>query len=253
MRLRLTVLDPASALPAKEIRVDAPSGTTFARIRPELSAMTGHSCFSVDGRALEDSDILGEKALLRGAILAAGDLLTPGPADASAGLVELRVVGGPGAGRSIRLGRGDHVLGRAVSNGVCLDDLGISRAHSVIGVRPDSVWVRDLEPTNASTLDDLPLTPGGAALEPTSRLRLGSTTVALAPSLPATGHVTASAGLVHIHRRPRFLEPEPSVVVSFPDRPSRPDTSRMPLLASVVPVVLAVGLAIALTSPAMLL
>jgi S-DNA-T family DNA segregation ATPase FtsK/SpoIIIE len=254
VRLRLTLLDRTlTAAPGREVVVEAPEGTTFGAVRAELAALARSTEFSVDAHLVHDSAVLGEEPLLRGATLAVG---TSPPAAGSvvAGLVGLRIVGGPGAGSSIRLGRGDHVIGRGSSAAIRLDDPGVSRAHAVVSVRPDSVWFRDLVPTNPSTLDDIPVPVDGATLVAAARLRIGSTTLQLeATRSPGAGHHTVSGGLVHVHRQPRFVESHPKVVVPFPDQPQRPDSSRMPLLASLAPLLLSAGLALALRSPAMLL
>ena len=92
----------------------------------------------------------------------------------SVALVELHIVGGPGSGRIVHLRRGEHVLGRAVSSDLRLDDLGISRAHAVIRVDDEGIRWRDLDPTNPSRVDGTPVAAEGSPLTIGSRISIAS-------------------------------------------------------------------------------
>jgi predicted component of type VI protein secretion system len=52
------------------------------------------------------------------------------------------------AGSQVRLGHGQHVVGRSIECDVCLDDPRSSRRHAVIAIGSDRVAVRDLGSTN---------------------------------------------------------------------------------------------------------
>ncbi|MGW5239928.1 FtsK/SpoIIIE domain-containing protein [Monashia sp. NPDC004114] len=254
MQLRLTVLDPADPANASlEIAVEAPIDTPFGRIRPQLESFTHASTFWADGRPLKDTALLGREPLVRGVTIRAGGAPDSSAPAASTGVVELSVVGGHGAGRTFQLRRGDHVVGRATSASVCLDDPGVSRAHAVISVGPDAVAIRDLEPTNRSSLDDDLVPEAGAILKSSSRLRVGSTTLSLATEPRDAGHHRVADGRIQVHRPPRFTQQPAPVEIRFPREPPRPDASRAPMLAALAPLVLSAGLALALSSPAMLL
>ena len=256
MRLSMTVVDPSRvSAPRHDVVIEAPSGTPFGMVRAELADVSGSPGpgFAAGGRVVSDDSIVGEPPLLRGALLTvverdAGPVPVPQP-----GAVELRVVGGVGAGHVTTLGRGEHLIGRAASASVRLEDPGISRAHAVLHVRADGVRVRDLEPTNASLVDGAPLPVGGALLREGQRLRMGSTTLVLGRADVRRGRHEVRDGAVHVHRQPRFEDPEPRATITFPERPRRPEHGRMPLLTSVAPLVLSAVLAVALSSPALLL
>ena len=65
--------------------------------------------------------------------------------------------------------------------------------------------------------------------------------------------ITLDDGILRLHRRPRFVSAEGPAAVHFPAQPKRSERTRMPLLASLTPLVLSGALALALHSPVMLL
>src|SRR6478736_401182 len=252
----MTVIDTQrAAVGPRHVLVEAESGTLFGDVRSQLADIAGvPGCgFRVERRLLADTDVLGAPPLLRGVLLTVARPDDPPASAPDRGAVQLRVVGGVGAGHVIPLGRGEHVVGRAASADVRLDDPGISRSHAVVVVTAEGVTVRDLEPTNRSRLDGLQLPEEGARLEPGRRLAVGSTTIALGQPDVRGGHHEVIDGEVHIHRQPRFRDGGTPPQVTFPDAPRRPDHHRMPLLGSLAPLVVSAGLAVALASPALLL
>ncbi|GAA2742756.1 FtsK/SpoIIIE domain-containing protein [Terrabacter aerolatus] len=256
MHLTMTVIDPRRAAVApRQVFVEAGSGTRFEDVRPQLAELVGApGCgFRAEGRTVEDADVLGAPPLMRGALLTVARADEPPPSRAGRGAVELRVVGGFGAGRVSRLGRGRHVVGRAASADVRLDDPGVSRSHVLLDVTTEGVSARDLEPTNRSRLDGTPLPDGGTRLAPGQHLTLGSTTLVLGPPDVRVGYHEVVDGEIQIHRQPRFRDASTPAALTFPEPPTRPDHHRMPLLASLAPVVVSAGLALALSSPALLL
>ncbi|TQM63852.1 FtsK/SpoIIIE domain-containing protein [Humibacillus xanthopallidus] len=264
MRLRLSLIDsrPDAVIGLTEVLVDAPPDATFGEIRARLTTLV--NCdedlraaddveFEVGRRRLDDDAVLGRPPLVRGALVVAAPPHRLGMPSAAVGLADLRVVGGPGAGRTLSLGRGEHVLGRSTSCSVRLEDEGVSRAHCLLSVGDGEIMVRDLEPANPSLLDDGPLPVDGAILRPDSVLRVGSTTLVLRQRLtPSVAHAVRE-GRVLVHVRPRFARQAPRVEITTPEAPRRPEGSRLPLLASLAPLVLSGALALAMRSPVMLL
>ncbi|GAB2747704.1 FtsK/SpoIIIE domain-containing protein [Terrabacter koreensis] len=261
MRLTVTVIDPEHlGTRPRHVTIEAAVGTPFAEVRTPLAAAVGweagsggRATFSVGGVAVRDEHRVGELPLVRGALLTVTSHEPERPRGRDGRAVELRVVSGNGAGRLIRLGRGGHLVGRAASADVRLDDPGVSRAHAVVDVSAEGVRVRDLGTTNPSRVDGVPLPTEGATLGEGQHLRLGSTTVVLGAVDVRPGHHEIVDGRVRIHRRPRFVDPRPPATVTFPTAPTRPEQGRMPLLASSAPLVLSAVLAVALSSPALLL
>ena len=263
MRLRLTLIDrrsPAARTPM-EILVEAPLDATFGLLRSQLLGLLpgdggdgdlDEVHFEIGGRPLADGHLLGTPPLTRGAAVVARSHPSRMPS-ASVGLVDLSVVGGPGAGRTLSLGRGEHVVGRSASCSVRLDDPQVSRAHCLLTVGDGEVTVRDLQPANPSRLGDERLPPAGIALSPGANLRIGSTTVVLRQRAMQSVPHRIREGRVLVHVRPRFSSRVAPVEIHFPEEPTRPDSHRLPLLASLAPLVLSGALALALNSPVMLL
>jgi DNA segregation ATPase FtsK/SpoIIIE, S-DNA-T family len=71
---------------------------------------------------LADDLTLADERLSHGAVIGIGGPVDDARARVPAGALELRVVGGPDAGRTIALDRGNHVVGRASDVLVRLDD-----------------------------------------------------------------------------------------------------------------------------------
>lgn len=258
MQLRFTVVDrDRPSRGSVDVVVEAPSGTTLGDLRAPLAAASGAptTVVEVAGVRLADSAVVGQPPLLHGSVLLASEqgAATVGASRPSGAAVRLAVVGGIDAGRTVAVGRGDHVIGRAASSGVRLDDRGISRAHAVLSVRSEGITVRDLAPTNGSTVNGRPLAAEGSALAPGDRLRIGSTLLALAEPPARAGHHTVEAGRVRFHRSPRLVPRRPARTVTFPEAPRRPEHARAPLVAAGVPLVASVVLAWALSSPTLLL
>ncbi|HEX5970231.1 MAG TPA: FtsK/SpoIIIE domain-containing protein, partial [Intrasporangium sp.] len=266
MRIRMGLVGP----PAPEVRDvlidtgavagDAENAVTFGQVRPHLAALLPNPCdqFSVDGHVVSDDDVIGEGRLLRGALLRAvpSDLSAQPPRRmplGSGAFVELHIVGGPGAGRIVHLRRGEHVLGRAASSDIRLDDLGISRAHAVVTADDAGLRLRDLDPTNPTLVDGRPVPTAGTQLTPGSRIHLASTALVLRRPKTTPAAAECSGGTVRINRRPRFLLPRETETIRFPAPPSRPEGAPAPVVAAVAPLVISVGLAAVLRSPVMLL
>lgn len=269
MLLRMTVVDPSEPRAGQDVLIEAPGpgadgmetpAATFAQIRPQLAALLAGQPehFAVDGVVVKDADVLGEGRLLRGAILTAQrPLPSAGALDrmplGSGALLALHVVGGPGAGRVIPVRRGDHVVGRAVSASVRLDDLGVSRAHATMCVDDTGIQLRDLDPTNVTTIEGSQLPSDGAKVAAGDRIRMGSTTLMLRRLETTPAAAEHRGGVVHINRPPRFTSDDRPTSIVFPAAPRRPEGARAPILAAFVPLVLSIALALVLTSPAVLL
>lgn len=131
--------------------------------------------------------VLGEPPLVDGAVLA---LHTPVP-DVLPGLEEglgapqLHVVAGPDAGGVHLLHPGAVRIGRSADADVPLDDPDVSRLHCAVTVTEDGrVSVADLNSTNGTALDGVPVTGTPVRLAPGALLRVGESTLRLAG--PAT-------------------------------------------------------------------
>ncbi|MEV6956690.1 FHA domain-containing protein [Streptomyces sp. NPDC051183] len=195
MQIRLTVLgsrsghQTATAPASCDVLVTAPAGTALAAVASGLAATvggpdTGGTVILYAGAERLDPQrrVLGEPPLVDGAVLA---LHAPVPdvlpdEDGSAG-PQLHVVAGPDAGGVHLLHPGAIRVGRSADADVPLDDPDVSRLHCAVTVLPDGrVSVADLDSTNGTTLDGVPVGAGPVPLAPGALLRVGESTLRLA-------------------------------------------------------------------------
>jgi S-DNA-T family DNA segregation ATPase FtsK/SpoIIIE len=238
VELGLGVLAPATGAHA-DVVVRAPAGTTFAEVSDQLlstvlrDGLTG--TLSVGGVALTAGALLGRPPLVEGALL---EVDAPLPAGALPGLAELRVVGGPDAGRVHRLAPGSVVVGRA--GVVRLDDPELSREHCRISLTHDGATVEDLGSSNGSWLDGRRLAESDV-LAYGGLLRIGDSTLQLHRASETAAPVAPLGdGRLAFNRPPRLRPPRTVVQVVVPAPPEERDRNPLPLLAILAPLVLGI-------------
>ncbi|MET9610286.1 FHA domain-containing protein [Streptomyces sp. NPDC006512] len=197
MQIRLTVLgsrsghQSATAPASGDVLVTAPAGTPLAAVASGLAATAGGPdtggtvvLYAGSQRLDPQRAVLGEPPLVDGAVLA---LHTPLPdsdalPDDGPDAPQLHVVAGPDAGGVHLLHPGSVRIGRSADADVPLDDPDVSRLHCTVTVRADGrVAVADLGSTNGTTLDGTPVGARPVALTPGALLRIGESTLRLAP------------------------------------------------------------------------
>src|SRR4051812_9373212 len=87
--------------------------------------------------------------------------------------MELFVLEGPDTGRSFPL-TAESVIGRDPTATVHLTDEEVSRRHALVSIGEGQASVEDLGSSNGTYVDEV-LVEGEAALQPGSKLRIGST------------------------------------------------------------------------------
>ncbi|MEW2548335.1 FtsK/SpoIIIE domain-containing protein [Streptomyces sp. NPDC047002] len=210
MQIRLTVLAPGRACDARagrdgsdgcDLQVTAPAGTALAAVASGLAtAVLGPdapaSPVFYAGRARLDAQraLLGAPPLVDGAVLTLG---APGDDEAPVqeAAAQLRVVGGPDAGGVHLLHGGRVVIGRSADADVPLDDPDVSRLHCAVTVAPGgTVTVADLGSTNGTSLDGAAVGPAQVPMAGGAWLRLGESTLTLAPGTREPAVATAPDG-----------------------------------------------------------
>ena len=244
MRLRLTLRTEHGG--ERDVEVDASSGTTLSEIAPELRALVGagHSAtISTDGRPLPGSLWLGGPGLRTGSVLTLGPVgarRTPGLS-----ALQLRIVGGPDAGRVIPLARGSHRVGRGRVADIRLLDPDVSREHLEITTGLSGVGIRDLGSTNGTWLDGDEIAAEVQLTRFGQLLRAGNTSLSVvASSEPPAATRPGDGGWVLVNRPPRILDPASGTSVEFPTQPAVSSYARAQWLSALLPTVLGVGLAL---------
>lgn len=87
-------------------------------------------------------------------------------------MAKLVVKGPNGRDEVLSLKEGVHRFGRSSANDFVVFDTTVSRFHCEIEVRPDGMWVRDLDSANGTFVDDVPVTER-TPLHKGQTLRLG--------------------------------------------------------------------------------
>ncbi|MBT2481018.1 FHA domain-containing protein [Streptomyces sp. ISL-94] len=195
MQIRLTVLgsrsghQTATAPVSCDVLVTAPAGTALAAVASGLAATvggpdTGGTVVLYAGAERLDLQrrVLGEPPLVDGAVLAL-NAPVPDVLPESLGAPQLHVVCGPDAGGVHLLHSGQIRVGRSADADVPLDDPDVSRLHCAVTVLGDGrVTVADLDSTNGTTLDGAAVGPQPVALPSGALLRVGESTLRLAPA-----------------------------------------------------------------------
>ncbi len=289
MRLELTVVPPPRPgeggdheghARGVDVVVEAPAGTPLREVLSDLLGLVGPTgeagqtesvVATAGGRRLRGDAPLGSPPLVRGAVVRLG----PGraheePSDAPSAVSsdgpQLGVVAGPGAGRAAAVPLGRAVLGRSPTSLLPLSDRSASRHHVEVDTTPSGTRVRDAGSANGTLLDGRPLPRTWTPLPPGARLRLGASEVLLAVPPPGPARRRTPDGRGHLLLAAPSPSPSPSpqaagttadgvaetAVVELPARPrvQRPSPTSWP--AVLVPVVVAVPLAL-LWSPLALL
>lgn len=171
-------------------------------------------------------------------------------------VAELTVVGGPQVGLRRGLGQGSHVIGRGEGHcDVWLDDPSLSRRHVNLEVSHGRVLVSDAGSRNGTTVEGEPLAEGEVrSLASHEVLGIGMTRLTVAAAAPRPGGSASRAdGTLRFNRPPRVTPPATSFEVTLEAPPSRAQKPRLPLAASLLPLLFGVVFAVIVKQAAMLL
>lgn len=249
MQIRLTVVDPLGPPPASprgraascDVLVTAPAGTALAAVASALASTVpadggtsrageaergGGPVVVYAGAERLDSArcTLGEPPLIDGAVLSLGAPAEPeAHPEVDDAPTQLHVVAGPDAGGVHLLHGGQIHVGRSADADVPLDDPDVSRLHCAVTVAADGrVSVADLGSTNGTTLDGAVVGPRPVRFAPGALLRIGESTLRLAPAGgPGARVPTVPDGEGHIRLSGAHTRVEPTRGVSGPTGETR--------------------------------
>jgi S-DNA-T family DNA segregation ATPase FtsK/SpoIIIE len=248
-----TIVGPDAAA---DVEVLARDDEHLAAVLPHLGSVLGTPGAGafIGSTRLPDTVRLSDLRLRHGAVLGIDRPARSGATPAAAAALELHVVGGPDAGRTVALASGDHLVGRDTGSVVPLGDPDVSRRHVALHVGGGSVEVADLGSSNGTRLDGRHLAANRPlAWRPGDRLRIGATTLEVAG--PGDAPAASSGGVggrTVLRPSVRIATGRTPVEVSFPPRPAPPPARRLAWVAVALPAVGGVALAIALRAPTFL-
>ncbi|WP_322760568.1 FtsK/SpoIIIE domain-containing protein [Frankia sp. Cr2] len=266
MRLTLTAADPAHDVSLDvvldadpDMPVSAVADALANHVRPgRFTPLVGgrshdrppgrHRLF-VDGRPITEALSLAESPIREGTLISidspAGWLPREPP-----GLIEVRVIGGPGAGVVHRLGPGEFAVGCGATCAVRLDDPSLAAEMMTITVMADGSCrltpaATDLGRQPAGVLVDREPLQAPIDLPAGAQITVGSVLLAMSAPSRADAALKPSddgAGL-DFNRPPRLLPPIRRTRYKLPGEPTEPERRPMPILMAVLPLGAGVAMA----------
>jgi len=251
MRLMITVSDARTGS-ASEVLLDASEAAPLASIVPQLAASVAADvgaaaiAMVVDGRLVPLTEPLSTAGMHDGSsvVVGARDAVTAYETTPQDALVQFRIVSGEGAGATLHAWRGAVTIGSGPEASLRIDDRFRAAAIELvvdIGTA-DDVTVRPAGASTTATLDGVAITAStpwkqGGQLALAGRLiELAAPDDDLAAFAPST-----EGGGIDYNRPPRILPPEAGTSLRLPapppDQPARP----LPILAALLPLVIAAG------------
>jgi S-DNA-T family DNA segregation ATPase FtsK/SpoIIIE len=259
MRLMITVSDARTGS-ASNVLLEADESAPLTGIVPQLAAAVaadlhpGALSLAVDGRIVPMSEPLSTAGMREGSSVVVGtrDALTAWETTPEDALVQLRVVSGDGAGTALHAWRGITTIGSSADAALRIDDRSrLAAIELVVDIAgADSVTVRPAGAETAATLDGEAI---AASTSPTpwplgGQLSIAGRLIELAlPDDDLAAFVPSEqGGGIDYNRPPRILPPESATSLRLPapprDLPARP----LPIIAALMPLVMAAGSAILL-------
>jgi S-DNA-T family DNA segregation ATPase FtsK/SpoIIIE len=257
VELRLTYV-PAAAAP-RDVFVRADDEARVADLSQALARHVGAP--SANGLHNRRSGPLPEQLRLGDGRLRDGDVLFDGepPAEPAARRaetdLEVAIVGGPGAGRRIPLGRGVTVVGRDPGCEVVIDDPSLSWHHAKLTMAAEGVVVSDAGSTNGTAVEGVRVKPGEERpLGEHEHVEVGRSLLRVGARLRTDETVAHEHGtVIDFNRPPRTARPYEAPQVRLQAPPQRPGGPRLPLAASMAPLVLGIAMFVITKQPTMLL
>jgi DNA segregation ATPase FtsK/SpoIIIE, S-DNA-T family len=235
--LWLSVVAPGARTPV-DLRVSTPDGSVVGSVAGHLRAAAGvEGPLYVEGVPLGDETRLGVPPLVHGALVTVG---LPGRPQRPHGLLQVHVVGGPDAGTVHRVEPGIVRIGRATGNDIRLDDPDVSRTHAEVAIGWESVGVRDLGSTNGTAVDGHEVRDQPVPLPVGVPLRVGASTLVLTgPGIGPAAIRSDGAGRLEVNRPPRIRHRPETAEITMPGEPRVRERGRFPLVAVLLPLVIA--------------
>ncbi|RBM21377.1 FtsK/SpoIIIE domain-containing protein [Streptomyces sp. PT12] len=254
MRLTLTVVDPVGGHRADTV-VDAAPETQVGDLAPEFVRSVGggygdqgpSAHLFVSGEYLDPSLTLAQSPLREGAVVSLHNPSGCWPGEPS-GVIEFRVVGGPGAGAVHRLGVGKVEIGNGQQVHIRVDDPTLPERAMTLRVAADGTCKVTVYSESQPTIDGEPFshTEGDRSdWKLGKQLAVGDSLFELTPYFPPDAALKVSedgAGLDY-NRPPRLLPPERQTKFILPKPPGDRERRPIPWLMAILPVVGAVAMA----------
>ncbi|MFI1397987.1 FtsK/SpoIIIE domain-containing protein [Streptomyces sp. NPDC020681] len=231
---------------AFDVHLDADPDTPMGAVAQAL-AEAGGAALPLTGSGLHiDGEVLPEDMLLRDSPLRDAGVVGLGhsaglPAAEPRGLVEVRVVGGPGAGAVHRLDIGDYPIGLASDGTPQLGRGTPDPQHAVLRVGPGGRCILIPQGAENSLRLDCGEVDGEQSWPIGAQLVIGACLLELVvPERPDAAVQPSEDGTGWDYNRPpRLLPPKPETRFTLPSPPAQPARRPLPYLAAILPLVVA--------------
>ncbi len=186
---------------------------------------------------------LADSPIMDGAVISLGDpsgCLRPEPA----GIVEIRVAGGPAAGAVHRLSLGDADIGSGEQAAIRIADQTVPELALRVSVDPRGRCQIAPYQNVVATLDRDPLgTP--VYWQPGQQIAMGGTLLDMAPyeAPDAALHPSEDGVAIDFNRPPRLLPPARVTKFRLPSPPEKQDRRSLPILMAILPVIAGAAMA----------
>jgi DNA segregation ATPase FtsK/SpoIIIE, S-DNA-T family len=252
MRLFFTVGDEARNL-ERDVILDADPGTTIADVVRTIEGPASPALgWRVGSKPVTGNEYICD-VLLDGLRLIRGHRGADTEINQRVAEVELRIVGGPDAGKTWFLRRGSYSLGRDEVCDISLhSDPQVSRRHATLVIDGETVSISDDESKNGIIMAGNSLSSG--ELPELSTFQVGETVLIWTrEESRRTPGVSQSDGQLIFSRPPRIHIPIVKRTIVFPgDEPER-KKSPIPILATIAPLAIGILMAIVKGNSAFLL
>jgi S-DNA-T family DNA segregation ATPase FtsK/SpoIIIE len=253
MELRLAVRVPGR--PERDVAVEAHPDHLVGDLQAALGVyleLTGRQeLFCERTNAwLDPARLLVSAGLRTGDRLVLADPALPLPTNGAGpiprALVDLRVVGGPAAGRTIALPAAEHKIGRLRYASVVLNDPDVSPVHLILSVAPSgAVTIRDMGSERGTFLSGKRVVTASEAVAPGECIQAGKSLLLVGPHRPRepAAPLPDAAGRIAFNRPPRVTRAAPETTFSIDAPPQRERGHHPPLSTAVVPLAMGVAMA----------
>jgi S-DNA-T family DNA segregation ATPase FtsK/SpoIIIE len=254
VRMTLTAVDGVSGA-REDVLLDLDEGSSSGLAIQSLAHRLGvdPARAYIDGVLLDPAQTVPESRLRDGCIVSFGTAAGCVPTE-PAGVVELRIVGGPDAGLVHRLAPGEYDVGAAADCGVVLRAPGVVSHEFVLAVASDGRCALTPYDNKAVAIEDREVC---APVEwvPGQVVDLGSVLLELAVPTARDAALVVSpdgAGLDY-NRPPRLHPPTRATTFRLPPEPREVDKRPLPLVMAIVPLIGSVAMAVSMHQPQYLL
>ncbi|HEY4225152.1 MAG TPA: FtsK/SpoIIIE domain-containing protein [Pseudolysinimonas sp.] len=251
MRLMISVSDARTGS-ASDVLLEAEESAALTEIVPKLAAAVGADpggsalALLVDGRVVPMTEPLTTAGMREGSSVVIGPRAALAawettPEDA---LVQFRIVSGEGAGTTLHAWRGIVTIGSSPDAALRIDDRSrIAPIELVVDIAgADSVTVRPAGAETAATLDGDEIAASVATAWPAGgQISIAGRLIELArPDDDLAAFVPSEqGGGIDYNRPPRILPPETSTSLRLPAPPRDQKARPLPILAAILPLVIA--------------